>query len=1008
MDSDYNIKLVLNAQNNMSGELDKVKSQVSWLWNQVEESMWQSTNAFKQFWEAIVWIWLLEWIKKVWESVITLAWNLEQAQVSFWVMLWSADAAKQMLSDLSDFAQKTPFQLPEVRAWAKQLMAFGISAKDVIPDLKMLWDVSAGLNVPLSQLEHAFGQVAVGGKLTWRELNEFVMAGVPIIATLSKNLWVSQAAIKDMVSTGEIWFPAVKKAFETMSSAGWVFANMMDKQSKTMQWSFSNLQDTFTRLWETIWTVFIPVLTQIINNIIPVVSAIWTWATANKWLAASFWVTLAAWGAFLSLSLLIWPVFAGIVLAVWALSVAFATNFWWIRDITVWVFTEVSAFLSETRSSISTEWNWFLDDLWLTNSDVRNGIKDVISVVRWGIKLDLSMTFEVIKWIIVWAREFVTTYTHQTFEWIRNIIKWVTQAIKSALAWDFSQMFAWIKQAFWWVEQVITAPFYAARNAIVWVVNGMIWSINKLIDSINSLWSSIGIQLPNIKKIWEETIKASAGRAHDIEWEKKALQWLLGVYNTIKNTIAKWDSAKVVKWVSEDNWLLPSDKKWWSGKSAWEKAMEKEQKAAEKLSNELWKLQEKAKADTFKLFQDAGQKAFDWVATKIWDAQKSMAWFDLKIVDAQKKFSDMQASMSKDIQWVDSDIRSISEESMKDLSVRSVEVTKNIADLQKQLTWETDQTKIASIQNDLTKAQEEQSFLMSNTTEEARKQATAYDAMSKSQQVVFDNQKAINDLQEKQNIMKAFQSGTINAWWITTTWEGKDQKTFYKDSQGQLKEITDLKNAQYAQDLLTKQQASIKEIKTLQDQKDQEALVLKWLEDQKSAMLLEWGNKLQINHTKEMQIAEEMRIKYLEVENARQWLSGWQANAPTAWSSSLQIDTNWWKVLSVTDAKSLQKAMSSVASAQVRKAVNDPYGAFAGKAVWWPVSGWTPYIVGEKWPELFVPTSNWSITPNNKLGNQSININMGWVTVREEADIWRIADALARKIQLQRNYAIAS
>jgi hypothetical protein len=45
----------------------------------------------------------------------------------------------------------------------------------------------------------------------------------------------------------------------------------------------------------------------------------------------------------------------------------------------------------------------------------------------------------------------------------------------------------------------------------------------------------------------------------------------------------------------------------------------------------------------------------------------------------------------------------------------------------------------------------------------------------------------------------------------------------------------------------------------------------------------------------------------------------------------------------------------------------------AGKATGGPVTGGTPYIVGENGPELFTPSGNGFITPNNRLGGSSGN-----------------------------------
>lgn len=78
------------------------------------------------------------------------------------------------------------------------------------------------------------------------------------------------------------------------------------------------------------------------------------------------------------------------------------------------------------------------------------------------------------------------------------------------------------------------------------------------------------------------------------------------------------------------------------------------------------------------------------------------------------------------------------------------------------------------------------------------------------------------------------------------------------------------------------------------------------------------------------------------------------------------------------------------------------------KAWWWTVYWWQPYIVWEKWPELFVPNQKWSIVPNNQITNNNwISINMNWITVRNEADIQNITDEIIRKIKLEKNFWIA-
>lgn len=180
-------------------------------------------------------------------KMVGVASTFEQNRVAFETMLGSADKARVLLQQISDFAAKTPFELPQVAEGAKQLLALGGSAENVLPHLKAIGDVAAGTGAPLDRLILNFGQVRLQGKLTGRELRDFAVSGVPLIDELAKNLGVAKDQIAEMVSAGKIGFPEVEKAFMTMTGAGGKFNDLMTKQSKTFGGILSNVRDNFTR-----------------------------------------------------------------------------------------------------------------------------------------------------------------------------------------------------------------------------------------------------------------------------------------------------------------------------------------------------------------------------------------------------------------------------------------------------------------------------------------------------------------------------------------------------------------------------------------------------------------------------------------------------------------------------------------------------------------------------------------------------------------------------------------
>lgn len=175
--------------------------------------------------------------------------DFEQYRIAFETMLGSADAARSMLQNLSDFAQKTPFTLPQVVEGAKQLLAYGISARDIIPDFNALGNIAAGVGRDkLPELTLAFGQVATKGRLMGQEIRQFTEAGVPLVQQLAKTFNTTTQNITAMSEKGQISFGAVREALYGMSEQGGRFFNLMLSQSKTFGGTMSNVSDEIGRI----------------------------------------------------------------------------------------------------------------------------------------------------------------------------------------------------------------------------------------------------------------------------------------------------------------------------------------------------------------------------------------------------------------------------------------------------------------------------------------------------------------------------------------------------------------------------------------------------------------------------------------------------------------------------------------------------------------------------------------------------------------------------------------
>lgn len=194
--------------------------------------------------------------------------QFEQWRISFTTMLGSAERSEILLEKIKRFAAETPFDLPQVVVGAKNLLAFGIQADDIIPTLKSMGDVSAGLGVDMERLILNFGQVKTQTKLTGVELRDFLRAGVPLLAELAKNLKISEAAVKDYVSAGKIGFDDVNEAFRTMTSEGGKFANLMKNQMDSLEGKFSNFGDVVFQIREAFGAILLPTAKKVIEQFI--------------------------------------------------------------------------------------------------------------------------------------------------------------------------------------------------------------------------------------------------------------------------------------------------------------------------------------------------------------------------------------------------------------------------------------------------------------------------------------------------------------------------------------------------------------------------------------------------------------------------------------------------------------------------------------------------------------------------------------------------------------------
>lgn len=183
-------------------------------------------------------------IKKFGSDVIEATGKMQQLQVALSTILQDKSKADQLIAEIVQFAAKTPFNLDDVATGAKQLLAYGSSADNVVKELSMLGDVASGLQIPIGQLIYLYGTLRTQGRAMTVDIRQFAGRGIPIFEELAKVLGVSKDQVGELVKEGKVGFKEVEQAFKNMTSEGGKFANLMENSAGTWPQRLSNIEDT--------------------------------------------------------------------------------------------------------------------------------------------------------------------------------------------------------------------------------------------------------------------------------------------------------------------------------------------------------------------------------------------------------------------------------------------------------------------------------------------------------------------------------------------------------------------------------------------------------------------------------------------------------------------------------------------------------------------------------------------------------------------------------------------
>ena len=219
--------------------------------------------------------------------------NMEQTQVAFEGILGSTSAANKFLEELRVFAARTPFEFPDLATAAKQLLAVGFAAEDVLPVMTDIGNVAATLGVGaegINSVVRALGQMKGKGKASAEELMQISEAipGFSAVGAVAQHLGVTTAEAFDMIADGavpaDVAIDGIIAGMKEFPGA----AGAMERQAATLLGVFSTFKDTVRDALVTGIQPALGGITTAINDAMPSI------ASALGGLGASFGGVISA------------------------------------------------------------------------------------------------------------------------------------------------------------------------------------------------------------------------------------------------------------------------------------------------------------------------------------------------------------------------------------------------------------------------------------------------------------------------------------------------------------------------------------------------------------------------------------------------------------------------------------------------------------------------------------------------------------------------------------------
>lgn len=212
------------------------------------------------------------------KDILSAGLDASKLRAEFSTLTGGKEMGNALFGDLTKYIQDSIFGT-ELYTSAKTLLSYGDSAKQILPDLKMLGDIAMGDKEKMNSLVVAFGQVMSTGKLMGQDLNQMIQgAGFNPLMVIAENTRGKQSVeqryqqLKKMGEAGEISFAMIREAFESATGAGGRFYKMLDNIGETPFGKMQAMQGNIDAAKQQLGEALLPAMSDFMDAAKPLIN----------------------------------------------------------------------------------------------------------------------------------------------------------------------------------------------------------------------------------------------------------------------------------------------------------------------------------------------------------------------------------------------------------------------------------------------------------------------------------------------------------------------------------------------------------------------------------------------------------------------------------------------------------------------------------------------------------------------------------------------------------------